>query len=327
MAAPSQSLTDKRQLRGRRGPVAPVVETLEDSWVDRLEDGRALRKGQLDIEGLERCYPTPPPRAAPSAAEASSTSTLPIFKSKEELEQMRRAMRENRLQQLQQRRPLREEMLATMSPPANRWDTCRQDDSQSVHTSPPDDSDDDDAVLRRIAQPARLPELIPEPKNTGGDCVGPARLVQVIQAWENPYDKHEKFLRLKLGETLKLTHPELNIDGLGLFGGKKYDGMDGPAGWFPSKCVSPIREPHVRGQDADLAGGRGLCKFEDDWDTYTDPATMQKWYHRRSTEEYFFERNPTGWKMYFTDKHQTERRWWYHEADNRYFFEKYETVG
>ncbi|CAK9001429.1 unnamed protein product [Durusdinium trenchii] len=103
--------------------------------------------------------------------------------------------------------------------------------------------------------------------------------------------------------------------------------MDGPAGWFPSKCVSPIREPHVRGQDADLAGGRGLCKFEDDWDTYTDPATMQKWYHRRSTEEYFFERNPTGWKMYFTDKHQTERRWWYHEADNRYFFEKYETVG
>eukprot|EP00913_Durusdinium_trenchii_P009161 g8610.t1 len=113
MAAPSQSLTDKRQLRGRRGPVAPVVETLEDSWVDRLEDGRALRKGQLDMEGLERCYPTPPPRAAPSAAEASSTSTLPIFKSKdlpeEELEQMRRAMRENRLQQLQQRRPLREE--------------------------------------------------------------------------------------------------------------------------------------------------------------------------------------------------------------------------
>eukprot|EP00913_Durusdinium_trenchii_P001069 g981.t1 len=96
-----------------------------------------------------------------------------------------------------------------MSPPANRWDTCRQDDSQSVHTSPPDDSDDDDAVLRRIAQPARLPELIPEPKNTGGDCVGPARLVQVIQAWENPYDKHEKFLRLKLGETLKLTHPEM----------------------------------------------------------------------------------------------------------------------
>ncbi|CAK9058933.1 unnamed protein product [Durusdinium trenchii] len=223
-------------------------------------------------------------------------------------------------------------MLATMSPPANRLPelsgrTAADVASGHVTAWSKQGSQRDESGMKAGFRNPRTQAAAVAMTQLHINGVGPARLVQVIQAWENPYDKHEKFLRLKLGETLKLTHPELNIDGLGLFGGKKYDGMDGPAGWFPSKCVSPIREPHVRGQDADLAGGRGLCKFEDDWDTYTDPATMQKWYHRRSTEEYFFERNPTGWKMYFTDKHQTERRWWYHEADNRYFFEKYETVG
>lgn len=275
---------DGRRLRGGAINAEPEATTpaCVPEWHARLRDGRTIRQGQKPNEEL--------PREVPNFQE-EERSPGPELRS--QLPRHRRYMLSGEVGEGLM--TITEVTSSRESPPTQ----------ERVDTPPPDA----DEPARSIPS---IPRLSWDRENPGDDPTPPPATVGVIPYHRTVQDTQagfKGFLKLRQGDELKLAHPEVKgRDGEYYFYGKKV--QDASQGWFPVPCLEA--------SEGDLGDLEDEWMEERDWEQFTDPLSLEPWFWRKSTEEYFFPRLVREWRKAI-DPSSESGVWWCHQGKKRFF--------